>query len=340
MSLSPEELARLLAAPAMPAPDGVTPNFENPPNRNSYAWGITTVCMIIATSCLCLRSYVRLWLDRKVRVEDVFAICAYGAYWGTAYAGYEMIRTPGYYVHEWNMTNGDLIRPLWLILVYGCCYSAVLPLIKTAILIDWCRVFVLVDRTKSLFWYGCMAIVALQCIWGILCIILLNMQCRPHEAIWNFYVPSKCYSLPDVMLCSASVQVVSDVSMFVLPQRLIWGLQMGWHKKCGVSVIFGAGILASIAAIFRLAHTISFATETDKMYMIGPLLFWACAEMTCGFFIFSMPCLSKLLMETGLRHKLRFSNGFKSISLRSGALSGGSSSKKGNAEKGGIIGEG
>ncbi|PYH89516.1 hypothetical protein BO71DRAFT_434746, partial [Aspergillus ellipticus CBS 707.79] len=241
--MSPEELAALLAAPALAAPDGVTPNFDNPPNRNSYAWGITTVCTIIATSCLCLRSYVRLWLDRKIRVEDVFAICAYGAYWGTAYAGYEMIKTPGYYVHEWNLTNGDLIQPLWLILVYGCCYSAVLPLIKTAILIDWCRVFVLVDRTKSLFWCGCMAIVALQCVWGILCIILLNMQCRPHRAIWEFYLPSKCYSLPDVMLCSASVQVVSDISMFVLPQRLIWGLQMSWHKKLGVSIIFGAGIL-------------------------------------------------------------------------------------------------
>lgn len=34
------------------------------------------------------------------------------------------------------------------------------------------------------------------------------------------------------------------------------------------------------------------------MYFIGPLLFWACAEMTCGFFILSVPCLPKLLAES------------------------------------------
>ncbi|CAI7648592.1 unnamed protein product [Penicillium pancosmium] len=130
------------------------------------------------------------------------------------------------------------------------------------------------------------------------------MQCRPHQAIWEFYLPSKCYSLPNVMLTSASVQVLSDVTMFILPQRIIWRLQMSWPKKIGISIIFGVGILASISAIVRLAHTVAFAKQADSMYLIGPLLFWACAEMTCGFFIFSVPCLSKMIMETGLARRL------------------------------------
>ncbi|KAB8068888.1 hypothetical protein BDV29DRAFT_161970 [Aspergillus leporis] len=53
--MAPKELATLLAAPALPAPPGVTPNFDKPPNQNSYAWGITTVCTVLATLCLCLR---------------------------------------------------------------------------------------------------------------------------------------------------------------------------------------------------------------------------------------------------------------------------------------------
>lgn len=93
-----------------------------------------------------------------------------------------------------------LANSVQLILIYGCCYSATLPLIKTAILLDWCRIFDPIDRTRNVFWCGCMAVATLQCVWGLLCIILLNMQCRPHEAIWKFYLPSKCYSLPDVML--------------------------------------------------------------------------------------------------------------------------------------------
>ncbi|RAH46719.1 uncharacterized protein BO95DRAFT_431040 [Aspergillus brunneoviolaceus CBS 621.78] len=310
--MSTDELVTLFAQPALAAPEGVTPDFDNPPNHNSLAWGIITVCTVVATLCMCLRIYVRVWLDRSIRLEDVLMIGAFGSYWGTAYAGYEMIHTPGYFVHQWNLHMGDLVRPLYLILIYGCCYSAVLPLIKTAILLDWCRIFVPVDGAKTPFWWACMAVSALQCLWGLLCVILLNAQCRPHRAIWEFYLPSKCYSLPDVMLCSAAVQVFSDITMFLLPQRMIWGLQMSWQKKMGISVIFGAGILASIAACFRLAHTVSFAKTADQMYMIAPLLFWAFAEMACGFFIFSMPCLSKLLMDSGLRRKLKISDYWRS----------------------------
>lgn len=134
--------------------------------------------------------------------------------------------------------------PFQLILVYGCSYSAALPLLKTAILLDWGRVFVAIDRSKSFFWWGCLFVSFIQCIWGVACIILLNMQCRPHEAIWNFYLPSKCYSLPRVMLASASVQIISDFLMFLLPQRIIWNLQMSRWKRLGISIIFGVGVLS------------------------------------------------------------------------------------------------
>lgn len=103
--------------------------------------------------------------------------------------------------------------------------------------------FVPGDKTRNSFWWGCAAIITLQCLWGLLCVLLLNMQCHPHEAIWKFYLPSKCYNLPDVMLTSASVQVVSDIAMFLLPQRIIWGFRLNWQKKLGISVIFGVGIL-------------------------------------------------------------------------------------------------
>lgn len=55
---------------------------------------------------------------------------------------------------------------------------------------------------------------------------------------------------------------------------------------------------ASVSACFRLSTTITFAKEADKMYYIGPLLFWACAEMTCGFFILCVPCISSIIRET------------------------------------------
>lgn len=68
--MTDEQLAALLSQPALDAPEGVTPDFDNPPNENGLAWFVTTFCMVIATICLCLRAYARLWLTRKVQIEE------------------------------------------------------------------------------------------------------------------------------------------------------------------------------------------------------------------------------------------------------------------------------
>jgi hypothetical protein len=50
------------------------------------------------------------------------------------------------------------------------------------------------------------------------------------------------------------------------------------------------------------------------MYFIAPLLFWACAEMTCGFFILCVPCLPSIIKETGLSRKIRDILGISTVS--------------------------
>lgn len=71
------ELAALLAEPALAAPKGVTANFEVPLNRNGLAWFVTTFYMVIATLSLLVRAYAKLWVSRKIQVEEVLMLCAY-----------------------------------------------------------------------------------------------------------------------------------------------------------------------------------------------------------------------------------------------------------------------
>lgn len=68
--MEPDALAELLAAPAHAAPDGVTPNFENPPNKNGLAWFVTTICAVVVTSSVCLRLVARVWMYRRIRIEE------------------------------------------------------------------------------------------------------------------------------------------------------------------------------------------------------------------------------------------------------------------------------
>ena len=68
---------------------------------------------------------------------------------------------------------------------------------------------------------------------------------------------------------------------------------------------------ACVAAAFRLSVTIDFGSNPDQMFSLGPLLFWVGVECTCAFFIFSMPCLPKVLKDHGITRKIKKAFGMK-----------------------------
>lgn len=131
------------------------------------------------------------------------------------------------------------------ILVFGVCYSFVLPFLKVAILTEWVRMFVpRGTHMKNAFFWGCMTVCFVQIGAGIATVIALNVQCIPHAAIWDLTITdAQCFELYPLQVSSASIQLVSDIAIFLLPQRVIWTLKMTWRKRLGVSVVFGLGLL-------------------------------------------------------------------------------------------------
>lgn len=181
-----------------------------------------------------------------------------------------MIDTPGYFVHQWDIRLRDLIPTsyvsegdevgfwgrkghvsCWLtplqqhIFIFGVCYSFVLPLLKVGILVEWCRMFVPHGSvTKNAFWWGCVILSFVQISAAVATIIALNLQCIPHQAIWDFTIAdARCFKLYNLQVSSASIQLASDVGILLLPQRVIWTLKMSWKKRMGISVVFGLGLL-------------------------------------------------------------------------------------------------
>lgn len=66
---------------------------------------------------------------------------------------------------------------------------------------------------------------------------------------------------------------------------------------------------ACVSAAFRLAGTVQYAEAVDSIYNIGPVCFWAYAEMTCGFIVVCVPCVPKILMESGVWRKMKMGFG-------------------------------
>ncbi|KAI0133844.1 hypothetical protein BJ170DRAFT_176810 [Xylariales sp. AK1849] len=287
--------------PALAPPDGVVPNLANPDNKNGLAWFVLVLCCVISTICVILRAYGRVLLLKTFKTEEVLILCAYGVFWGCAWASFSMIYTPGYFVHQWDVRLRDTIPMTYLVFVMGNTYVIVLMLLKVAMLSEWCRILVPRNmRLNSVFWWSCIVMISVQVAACVAIVIAMNLQCIPHQASWDFTVKGTCFPLYTLQLGSGIIYLASDIIMFCLPQRLIWKLQMSWKKRLGVSVVFGLGLLACVAAAFRLQVTIAYGHATDATYNVGDLIFWAMAEMTCGFFVICVPCIPKILHDTGI----------------------------------------
>lgn len=59
-----------LSAPALAAPEGQVSILENPPNDNGLALGALILMLAIATLFFCIRFYGKVFIIRKIEVED------------------------------------------------------------------------------------------------------------------------------------------------------------------------------------------------------------------------------------------------------------------------------
>lgn len=94
-------------------------------------------------------------------------------------------------------------------------YSIALAALKVSIPLEWSRLFVPPGtRLKSYFWWGTMVVVALQSSFLIVILVLLNVQCIPHRAIWDVTIQStaKCVGDSPIRLRSSCLSLSGQLT--------------------------------------------------------------------------------------------------------------------------------
>jgi len=140
-----------------------------------------------------------------------------------------------------------------------------------------------------------------KCIW--FCIITTNIAmglsalfvwvtCKPIQKAWHPFMEGTCWS-PEVIvnynIFSAAYSAFMDLTLALLPWKLIWGLQMKRKEKIGVAVAMSCGVFAGITAIIK-------TTLIPKMISMdsydGVILFiWGNAESCVTIIAASIPIL-------------------------------------------------
>lgn len=161
------------------------------------------------------------------------------------------------YVHMWDITH----RTYWSVLYvskpelngtrtdedqpsyfWPIFYAVSMMLTKTAILLDWMRVFSPKGTRNFLFW-TCWPVLIVNAAFYMMGILVSLVSCRPARKFWEPMIEGTCFDTHTFGFSSACVNVVLDIVILVIPQRIIWTLHMPLRRKLAVSAIFSIGVV-------------------------------------------------------------------------------------------------
>ncbi|KAJ5815536.1 hypothetical protein N7474_007313 [Penicillium riverlandense] len=161
-----------------------------------------------------------------------------------------------------------------------------------------------------------MTICAYECFWGALYAEIKFVQ-KP-----GFFVHQWNVRLADIIPTEFCVLIFGVFYSIALPMPkaaiLIKWCRMfapqGRRSEAGDLISqddVAEAVGACISAAFRLSTTIIHGRVADATRTLGPLAFWATAGITCGFFILCVPCVPRILKDTGVLRKMKRAVGMK-----------------------------
>ena len=120
-------------------------------------------------------------------------------------------------------------------------YGPLAFLAKLSVLLQLQHTFVVSHRQPSFF-------ILQALIWANLAFYLAwfwvdIFQCVPRRKIWDTTVSGKCISTDVLLITPASINIVSDCLILVLPIIMVFRLKMTMKNKLAIIAIFSSGFL-------------------------------------------------------------------------------------------------
>ncbi|MCJ1471167.1 hypothetical protein MMC07_009815, partial [Pseudocyphellaria aurata] len=283
----------------LPPPPGVTPNFVDPYSLRRFFILTFVMCVTVTTIFILVRAYTKTYIIKAHEWEDYISYLAWTGFichFGFQFEAFKY----GTGVHQWNVTAENVIRVGKAASAIEALYVLLIFVTKLSILLQYMRIFV--PARAGVRYYLIHTLIWLNLVYYIINFFLGLFFCTPRRKIWDPSVPGHCLSLGasvTSIMSAAALNVLSDVTILVLPIFWISVLQMPLRRKVAVSMVFAMGICACVASIMRLILSVKFVTPSrltpDVTYDLVPLLLLSDAEVAIGIICGCMPVTPRFL---------------------------------------------
>jgi fucose permease len=183
-------------------------------------------------------------------------------------------------------------------------YNPALMVTKSSILIFYLR---LAKNSQFMLRVASYITLALSNIAGVVLTFLNAFQCRPARAAFTPELYGKCFSVVTLYLCSAPVNIITDIAILVLPLPVLTRIQLPRREKLILVFTFSLGIFATVIDIIRIYY-LQQAMDTqrsqklqdkigntsDFAWTASMSLMWSDVEVNVGIICACIPTLRPL----------------------------------------------
>lgn len=114
---------------------------------------------------------------------------------------------------------------------------------KAAILLEWKRIFV-PRGTRNTFYWVTWFLLSLNTLFYFIATFFVIFANKPIAKNWDVLLPgSSSFDRKILDIMATGINLTVDVSIFMLPQPVIWSLHMTKSRKIGLCLMFSMGLL-------------------------------------------------------------------------------------------------
>ncbi|EUC48301.1 hypothetical protein COCMIDRAFT_87632 [Bipolaris oryzae ATCC 44560] len=257
------------------------PDESNGPLMSVVTWSLVSVAAVFLIPRLCIRQRQgKLWLDD----------CTLAVSWILLLIQVSINQVSinlGYGGHTLDLDLRNLDKLMYIGGAELTIYTIAIALSKISFGLTLLR---LTDGWVRLYVYFAISTLA---IFAVPATIIPWVQCKPLAKTFVDFIPGECINKhPSVVYgrFQAVWSALMDVSLAMLPWKILSSLQMRTAEKIGVCVAMSLGVLAGVTSIIRSTY-IEKLTVQDVSYESYKSIIWAVAECSMAIVATSIPVL-------------------------------------------------
>ncbi|KAI2623794.1 fucose permease [Xylaria nigripes] len=280
------------------------------PNRGPVVFAVTTATLGLATIFVAARLTCRTFIVRQVGWDDFFIILAWLLAFGLSFAiDYGATKGLGRHDYDISIQDWDPLRRSEY--TFTILYNPALMAFKTSVLIFYLR---LSKNTQKVLRLSSWAVLVIVNVAGTILTLLNVFQCRPVEAAFNLTNgPRQCIPLLVEFICSAPINIVTDLAILALPLPILTSMRLPPKQKIILIITFTLGIFVTIVDVVRIYYLqkaindapstapgdpeASFGGSPEFAWNASLALLWSAVEVNVGIACACIPTLKPLIIR-------------------------------------------